>query len=167
MGKADDIVEFITQMDNTVMPQIGPDAAAGLRVAREMYKNVKLVESMPQVVKTGDVAKNQLTQRMVQGYKGSFIRDTQKVLPETQGMFDIVREVNKLNPVIGDSGTALRSLGSSDPMQALGALLVSPTLGKATAIAGRPAVGGAVGPVLGTQAGAVGFEGGRQLLEED
>jgi len=165
--KADDITEFVTQMDNVMSAHVGPDAAAGLRVAREMYKNLKLVESMPQVIKTGDVAKNQLTQRMTSGYTRSFIQDTKKVLPETQGMFDILREVNELNPVIGDSGTALRSLGSSDPMQALGALLVSPTIGKAVTIAGKPAVGGATLPIIGAGTATTGLKGGRELLEDE
>ena len=128
---ADDINQFISQMDEVLALNTSADDLPLLRIAREAWKNLKIAESMPSVVRTGNVTPAQLSGKLARAYETSFIRDTGKVLPETQSMFNTVREINRLQPLVGDSGTATRILGSvGNPIGALARISTAPTLGR-------------------------------------
>lgn len=128
---ADDINHFIGQMDKQLALQVPDDVLPLLRIAREAWKNLKIAESMPSVVKTGNATPAQLSGKLARAYETSFIRNTGKVLPETQKMFNTVREINKLQPLVGDSGTATRMLGSvGNPIGSLARISTAPSLGR-------------------------------------
>ena len=129
---ADDIDQFILQMDKTLALNVADtDALPLLRIAREAWKNLKIAESMPTVIKSGNATPAELSGKLARAYDTSFIRNTGKVLPETQAMFNTVREINRLKPLVGDSGSATRILGSvGNPIGALARISTAPTLGR-------------------------------------
>ncbi len=113
---ADDINLIIDDLDALVAAQLGPDAAPLLRVARESWKNLNILESLPGVRNGGNVLARQLTGKLAQnknGYGKTFIRNRGGVLDETQALFDAGRAAAELTDIVGDSGTATRlaSLG--------------------------------------------------------
>ena len=139
---ADDILQFISKMDDVLAANVGDDVLPLLRIAREGWKNLKIAESIPEVIKTGNVTPAGLNQKLTRGFGTSFTRDTKKVLPETQKLFDVVREINALKPLVGDSGSATRILGSiGNPIGSLARITTAPTLGRALTRASREGAG--------------------------
>lgn len=109
-GAADDLDVIIDDLDEIVAGIIGPDALPLLRVAREGWKNLKILESLPTVRATGNVGARQLAGRLAapRGYGSTFIRDRGGVLKETQDLFNATRQAGRLSEIVGDSGTATR-----------------------------------------------------------
>lgn len=162
---ADDITHFINQMDDVLANTLDPADLPLLRTAREAWKNLKVTESMPEVLATGNVPARSLGGKLARAYDTSFIRNTGTVAPQTQKMFDVVREINKLKPLVGDSGTATRILGSvGNPVGALARISVAPTLGRMLT---REGVETARGITPGSLGGAIGALTAEEFREEE
>jgi hypothetical protein len=133
---ADDIALVVDDMDNVLGRAIGPEAKQALRIAKEQYKNLVMVEKIPEVVKTGNVPVSGLMGRLRsdQGYGRTFTNmRTDNLLPETTDMFMTLRELAQLGSNFPNSGTAARSMGikalSGDPKSMMQAF-ISPVAGK-------------------------------------
>jgi hypothetical protein len=109
---ADDLLIAVEKLDDTAEAAIGETFRPQYRQVRELWKNLKLAESLPTVKKgLGYATPDSLATALARdtGYGTSFIRDTGKVLPETQQLFDKTRELVRLRAPVGDSGTATRA----------------------------------------------------------
>lgn len=118
---AADLIEVVKRMDDSAEKVLGPTYRQDYRVARELWKNLKIAERLPTVKKgLGYATPDSLATRLASDYDTSFIRDTGKVLPQTQQLFDKTRELVRLRAPVGDSGTATR-VGSMAALGGLGA----------------------------------------------
>lgn len=108
---ADDLSFVIDDIDDIIAGEIGEDALPLLRVAREAWKNLKILEGAPTIRNTGNVSPRQLAGRLANersGFGTTFTRDRGGVLPDTQRLFNITRDAGRLSDIVGDSGTATR-----------------------------------------------------------
>lgn len=110
---ADDLADAVEQLDLAAEQTLGPQYRQQFRQVREMWKNLRIVESLQSVRAGNNVSAAQLTTRLAQegpGYGTSFLRNTGNVLPGTQDMFDVARTlVNDAAGRVGNSGTATRA----------------------------------------------------------
>lgn len=155
----------IEQLDEAAEAASAPVFKPAFRRAREMWKNLKVAESLSTVRKgTGTVTPNALATALASGngYGTSYIRNTGTVLPETQAMFDIARTAVRDNAGrVANSGTATRAGITAAAGGAAGLLTGATTpevalAGLGTALAGQAAGVASVGRTLpgAGQAGA-------------
>ncbi len=118
---ADDLLFIIDRLDDEAEKLLGPSFRSQYREVREMWKNLKVAEALPTVKKgLGYATPDSLATRLATSYGSSFVRDTGKVLPQTQQLFGKTRELVQLRAPVGDSGTATR-LASMGALGATGA----------------------------------------------
>lgn len=148
---ADDLLAATDLIDDAAELIIGPNFRPALRQAREQWKNLRILESLPSVRRGGTVAAGELSQRLARdsaGYGTSFLRDTRNVLPATQGMFDLARQLTEdAAGRIGNPGTAPALVGTAGLGMGAGLLTGATTPG--AALAGLGAVGGAQAAGMG------------------
>jgi len=154
--KADDLAVVVDDLDKIISGSLGDDVLPLLRIAREAWKNLKLIESMPTVVRTGNASAPQLIGKLAgrKGYGTTFTRNSGGVLPETQAVFDIARQAGRLSEIVGDSGTATRLaalglIGTTAGFALEGDLegaLKGAAIGLSPALLGRLNVAAAAGP---------------------
>lgn len=178
-ASADDLLVMVDDIDTVAEQAMGPQFRAEFRQAREAWKNLRIIESLPTVRKSGGVSAGELSQALARegrGYGTSFIRDTGNVLPGTQRLFDITRSLTAdAAGRIGNPGTAPALAGTAGLGMAAGVL--TGATAPATALAGLAAAGGAqaaglaaVGgqaPAMGRAGAAAGREIGRWLGDEN
>lgn len=161
---ADDLIEEAAEK------ALGPGFTEPFRVVREQWKNLKLIEGLGSVKKGLDYfTPRELANRLGSpgGYGTSYMRDTGKVLPETQQLFDIARQAVKdaaaeapntmsgTRAAIAGGLAAAGSAVTGNPVP-LGLFATGMGLGALGGVAsvGRPmAAAGATGAITATQLG--------------
>lgn len=111
-GQNDDLADELSDVADALMSEIEDQITDpfAFRVAREQWKNLRLIEGLPNVRRFGNLTAGQANAAFARqsGYGTSFLRDTGTVLPATQNMFNQVRSMEVLAEIVGDSGTATR-----------------------------------------------------------
>jgi hypothetical protein len=174
-ASADDLLVLVDDIDNVAEQALGPQFRAQFRQAREAWKNLRIIESLPTVRKSGGVSAGELSQALARegrGYGTSFIRDTGNVLPGTQRLFDVTRTLTAdAAGRIGNPGTAPALAGTAGLGMAAGVL--TGATAPATALAGLGAAGlaqaaglaavGGQAPTMGRAGAAAAQEASRWL----
>lgn len=150
-GGAKENIGFVLEsLDDLIASQYTGGGAAWAReyrVARELWKNLKLAESLPTVQDTGNVTAQALSRKLGQdqGYGSTFVRGRyDQTLPETANMMQTVRAAaQEARAGLPSSGTAERLLMTGGGIAAgAGVLSGSPEL---ALVGGALALGGAAG----------------------
>jgi hypothetical protein len=176
---ADDLLLLVDDIDTVAEQALGPQFRTEFRAAREAWKNLRIIESLPTVRKSGGVSAGELSLALARegrGYGTSFLRDTGNVLPGTQRLFDTARALTQdAASRIGNPGTAPALAGTAGLGVGAGVLTGATT--PQVALAGLAAAGGAqaaglaaVGgqaPTMGRAGAAAGRELSRWLGGED
>jgi len=144
-GQNDDLANQYDEIADALMEEIQEQVIdpVAFRVAREQWKNLRLIEGLPGVRRYSNLTSGQANSAMSRsktGYGTSFLRDTGTVLPTTQNMFNQIRAMDTLSEIVGDSGTATRLMGLAGIGAGAGYLMEGDLEGaaKGAVIAGAP-----------------------------
>jgi hypothetical protein len=138
---ADDYQTALESLFKDIEGGIGADGVKQFRQVRQQWKNLNILESMPELRATGNVTPRQASNALAseRGYGKTYVRARTTGDPATDRFMELTRNLAQFKP-IPDSGTATRmalpTVGAAiaggqgdDPMGALGGAAMGATGG--------------------------------------
>jgi len=115
-GKAQYIDDIVNELDDLAQAALAPDQRELWRVARQRWRNLKVLESPNVVNPSGEINARSLDTRLKKYYKGEYGRQVTgeggrraNLLPETQEFMDWARLGNQFADNFPNSGTPYRN----------------------------------------------------------
>jgi hypothetical protein len=108
---AQDYERAIKGLLKDIEPQMPPEGLARFQKVNREWKNLNVLESMPELRSTGNITPRQAVNALSaeRGYGKTFVRGRLTGDPETDRFMELTRKLAKL-PTIADSGTASRMM---------------------------------------------------------
>lgn len=106
---AQDYEKALSSLFDDIEVGMGPTGLDRFRKVRQQWKNLNILESMPELRATGYITPRQASNALgsERGYGKTYVRGRQTGDPETDRFMELTRNLAKLEP-IADSGTAAR-----------------------------------------------------------
>ena len=114
-GQNDDLADQLDEVADALGTELESQMTKGqlsqFRTAREQWKNLRILEAMPEVRATGQATARQSANALSrpQAYGTTWTRGRSSVLDDTDELFQTTRAAAAVGEIVGDSGTATRA----------------------------------------------------------